>query len=139
VNDTAAKLMNPVGPKEDKRRENREFLVAGWDPESVHLRRIAAARGVGRRVEQVVPFHVDVDLAGTEGAATLALPGDGLQQGKAAASSLNGPESRRTTRPRQASIDVPEPVLGEVAVDHDDVGLDGHDPTVGREGRGSQP
>jgi 16S rRNA G966 N2-methylase RsmD len=124
--------------KGEKSGRDRELLIVGWDPNSALVRDAVRIGGSVKNTE-VVPFHVDVDLAGAEGATALTLPGDGLQQGEASASSLIGPESRRTTGPRQASIDVPEPVLGEVAVDHDNEGLVLHDPTVAREAKGSQP
>jgi 16S rRNA G966 N2-methylase RsmD len=118
--------------KGEKTVRDRELLVVGWDPESVLLRRIATVGPVDRRPGVVGPIDVNVDLAGTEGAAALTLAGDCFQESHEATSGPVGSEQRRIARPMEASVDVPEPVLGQETLDRDDIGLVDHGSIPGR-------
>lgn len=116
--------------KGEKSRCDRELLVLGWDPESALLRRVGTAGPVDRGSELVVPIDVNVDLASTEGAATLTLAGDGFRERHEAPAELLGSDRREALGPVQTSVDEPGSVLGEGPVDRDNVREFGHDPTV---------
>ncbi len=132
----------PAVAREEKKRENREFLVMGWDPEAALLRRVAGL-GVGiveRDADLVVPLHADLDLGGAEGSAAESLAGDGVEEGEAAQTQQPAPDRGRSIAPLQARVDEPEPVFVEPGVDGDGEGrrLGGHDATIPQSRRGSQ-
>jgi len=116
--------------KGEKSGRDRELLVLGWDADSALVRRAAAAAGVERGSEPVVPLNVDLHLAGPEAPAALPLIGDGFQESHEASAELLGPERRGTLRPVEPGVDEPEAVLGEDALDRDDVGEVAHGPRL---------
>ncbi len=63
----------PAVATEEKKRENREFLVVGWDPEATVVRAFSVdgidspERAVGNEVEGPVPgVHAEANLGGSE-------------------------------------------------------------------------
>jgi 16S rRNA G966 N2-methylase RsmD len=107
---------------EAKKALNKEFVVVGWDPDSALLHRAGSGDGVDRRSVFLVPDHVDLNLGGAEGAATLGLAGDSRQECHAPPAEFLGPEAGRPGGPVEAGVDKPIAVLSEGAVGHDDVG-----------------
>jgi 16S rRNA G966 N2-methylase RsmD len=114
--------------KGEKTGRDRELLVLGWDPALVGS--VASLQEIDRRLELVVPGQSDLHLGGAEAASTLSLAGDRLQQGHQPLPEVLGAEGRRALRPVETGIDNPEAVLVERALDRDDVGEVGHEPTV---------
>jgi len=114
--------------KGEKTGRDRELLVLGWD--SALVGSVASGQGIDRRLELVVPGQSDLHLGGAEAASPLSLVGDRLQQGQQPLPEVLGAEGRRALRPVETGIDNPEAVLVERALDRDDVGEIGHEPTV---------
>jgi 16S rRNA G966 N2-methylase RsmD len=114
----------------EKSGRDRELLVLGWDPESALVRRSAFATEINRRSVPVVPLDVDLHLAGPETPAPLSLIGDGLQESHETTAKFLGSEGRGSLRPVQTGVDKPEAVLGEHALDRDDVGEVRHGPRL---------
>lgn len=122
----------PAVSTEEKKRDNREFVVVGWDPDSELLRRLVGKADGG--CDLVVPVDVHADLPGTENTPALPLGGDALQEGQEASPEFFGAHRRGTGGPLDAGVDGPVPILGERAVNGDDVGSVGHEQTVAQAG-----
>ena len=105
--------------KGEKSGRDRELLVLGWAP--ALLQGVVARDRVDRRPVLVVPGEADLHLTGSESPAPLPFVHDRLEESHEAASEFLGPESRGTLRPVEAGVDEPEAVLGEGALDRDDV------------------
>lgn len=116
--------------KGEKRGRDRELLVLGWDPDSALLRREAASDQRDRMLELLVPDDVNLHLGSAEGTTSRRFLGDTLQQRRETRPEVLGPEGRRPLRPVETGVDEPGAVLGERAVDGDDVGEIGHDPRL---------
>jgi hypothetical protein len=118
----------PAVSTEEKKRENREFLVIGWDPEAA-LVRDASGRGLGLAEGDalgVVAGHVDADTRGPERSAAGSFARDRLQESQAAVADQLAPVGRQAVTPVQAGVDHPDPVLAESGFHRDgERGVDG--------------
>jgi hypothetical protein len=116
----------PAVSTEEKKRENREFLVVGWDESALD-------RKFNRRgIEAIVAGHADLDTGGAEAPAAQPFLHDSLQQGHAPLAKEVAAGGGRV-RELDASVDNPNAVLGEAGLDGDrerrGVLLSGHDAT----------
>jgi adenine-specific DNA-methyltransferase len=115
----------PAVSTEEKKRENREFLVVGWDPEASLLREVSGrservgAGIVEGQADPVVPFQVDPDVLGAEAAAPLTLAGDRLEESEPSEAEEAAPDERRTVPEVKPSVDDPDAVLREPGLDGD--------------------
>jgi hypothetical protein len=112
-----------------QKRENREFVVIGGDPEAARLRAALEGRGIGLAQgdgDLVVPVNVDTDTSSAQGPAPLALAGDRLEKGEPAETEKAVVHGRGTVAPVEAGIDRPDAILGKPAVDGDAEGPIGH-------------
>src|SRR6266699_214475 len=97
----------------EKKRDNREFLVMGWDPESPLLRR-DSVQGLGDDLHQsyipdaVVGIQADLDLRGSQGATAQALAGDAFEQSESPEVEELAPERRGAVPELQAGVDQPD-------------------------------
>jgi hypothetical protein len=131
----------PAVAKEEKKRENREFLVVGWDPEAALVRE-TSGRGLGLTEGDalgVVTDHVDADARGAERPATGSLAGDPRQESQSAVADQLTPLGRQAVAPVEPGVDHPDTVLAKAGFDRDRVGsVVGHATTFPLERIGSQ-
>src|SRR2546425_6580126 len=92
----------PAVSTAEKKRDNREFLVVGWDPE-VTARRRDSVQGLGDDLHQSNILDADVgvqanlDLRGSEGAAACAFTRDGLEERAPSLTQEGAADRRRST------------------------------------------
>jgi adenine-specific DNA-methyltransferase len=132
----------PAVAREEKKRDNREFLVVGWDPE-VTARRWDSVQGLGDDLDRtnildaVVGVQADLDLRGSQGATAQALAGDAFEQSESAEPEEFAPERRWSVPELQAGVDQPDSVLGERGFHRDLEGIvlspEGHGSTLARD------
>jgi hypothetical protein len=116
-----------------QKRENREFVVIGGDPEAARLRAALEGRGIGLAQgdgDLVVPVHVDTDTSSAERSTACALTGDRCQESDAAVPDQVTPLRGQPVAPLDAGVDHPDAVLAETRLDgHGEVFV-GHGLTV---------
>ena len=118
----------PAVSTAEKKRDNREFLVVGWDPE-VTARRRDSVHGPGNDLHQsnipdaVVGVQADLDLRGSQGATACALTGDGLEERAPSLTQEGAADLRGTIPEQQAGVDQPDAVLGERGFHRDPEGI----------------
>jgi len=130
----------PAVATEAKKRENREFLVIGVDPEAPLLAG-ASVKGVGSRdhvpeVEHsntLTSIQPDPSDRGAESAAAEALTHDSLEERQATVAHEITPRlGREAVSVLEPRVDEPDAILGECSFDHNREGtaegLTGHDP-----------
>ncbi len=130
----------PAVATEEKKRENREFLVVGWDPNAPLLRGLSVDRvGLGDRLtgtdeDRPVPgVHVDPGPSGPKRPTAESFPVDGLQKLDPPVTEQAAPPGRGLTVPElQPRVDGPDAVLGESGVGGDG---EGRVVTLGAHGR----
>jgi hypothetical protein len=129
----------PAVATEEKKRENREFLVVGWDPDAAVVRgssgdRQSAVGIVDGGSEDVVSLQVDSDLGRPERAATHTLASDGREKSDSAGTEKFTSQRRRAIAEPQISLDQPDTVLSERGLYRDSEGialsLEGHRSTL---------
>jgi hypothetical protein len=117
----------PAVATAEKKRENREFLVVGWDANAPLLRNVSVGgadfrdHAVGVEVNRPVSsVHADMDSGGPERATPEPLPVDGLEQGNASFAEQVASEGRTFSVPElQPGVDGPGAVLGEPGLDRE--------------------
>jgi adenine-specific DNA-methyltransferase len=131
----------PAVATAEKKATNKEFLIAGWDPEASLLRDLSVDRAgglekeLGRDLDGAIPdVHDDPNLGGPQGPAAEALLVNGLQQFNPSLPEQVAPKRGSLLIPEhQPGVDGPDTVLGESGLDGDGEGrvvtLGRHDPT----------
>src|SRR5207245_533129 len=100
----------PAVAREEKKRENREFLVMGWNPDATP-RRPNSVQGLGDDLHQsdipdvVAGVQADLNLCGSQGAAACALTGDGLEERASSLTQEGAADLRRAIPELQAGVD----------------------------------
>ncbi len=130
----------PAVATEEKKRENREFLVVGWDPNAPRLRSSSVDRvGFGDRLtgtdedRPVSGVHVDPGPSSPERPTAESFPLDGLQELDPPVTEQAAPPGGCLTVPElQPGVDGPDAVLGESGVGGDG---EGRVVTLGAHGR----
>ena len=114
---------------EEKQRENREFLVVGWDPEAGLLRDRSVHEGGGRDAKlsnDPGDVHARSDARGPEGSSTDSLADDRLHQSGPPLLMQGIPRTRgQALVEPQASVDSPHACRSEVTTDKHAVFLGG--------------
>jgi len=120
----------PAVATEEKKRENREFLVVGWDPAAALLRQDSVER-VGladdlnhaNLADTVVSVEPDPDLGGSESPTSLTLASDGFEKGDSAEPEEFASHRRGSVSEPQAGVDQPDAILGERGLNRDTEGI----------------
>ena len=139
----------PAVATAEKKRENREFLIVGWDAEAPLLRRVSV-QGVGAgagldHLNRAVDVEDDAGLGGTEAPAICARDGDALEDRKAPLGQQVAAIGGSAVAEAQLGDDDPDALGVETGVDLDREGqrlrASGHgdDVPLGRGGRSSLP
>ncbi len=131
----------PAVATEEKKRDNREFLVVGWDENSPLIGDLNTRAGLrdgqfGRKINRpVTSVHGHLEASGTKGTTSETLLRDTNQESSPALSQQATADGRGLPTPIfQPCVDAPDAVLGEPGLDGDGelrVGASvGHGPTV---------
>src|SRR2546422_250980 len=108
----------PAVATEEKKRENREFLVVGLNPDAALVRENSGNRQAGVRIVDgdsvdVVAPEVDSDLGRPQRAAFHTFASDGFEKCDSAVTEKLASQGRRAVQELQTSLDQPDAVLGE--------------------------
>ena len=109
----------PAVSTEEKKRENREFLVVGWDEALLHGR-------IGRQIDlsgPVTGVEMNVDLRGAEGATAQTFPGDLREKSETGLAEERITDRRSAIPKLQPRVNYPDARFGEAGLHRDAEGI----------------